>query len=344
MIFKSLIKPFCLISDRSILVCIVLLVAFKTQLALASSFTAVADHDTGRINFSVNCTTNAYCQLKEGGALLASFDFLDSPNAQFSISKQPNTYTFKLESYSAGEFGGLELTETDVVTVTLLEPTPTPVPTPTPTPVQTPTPIPTTEPTQVPTPTPIPSPVWPSIPATPYRVEGYEIYFGDVNGDGKSGDVYFHVKDTFVLIHSEIAIPIFISSDGSFVVYEGNDVAVELNKSLSQLTEFRLGEVGEDFLYQDVDGDGYSDLVVNLNHSTSQQMVLSSRSNANPFIAYIAYSTPASQITNFTYDALGRLRVVEKEGGAVESIQYDKAGNRCNQISGIDSEEGYCDE
>lgn len=47
---------------------------------------------------------------------------------------------------------------------------------------------------------------------------------------------------------------------------------------------------------------------------------------------------------NFTYDALGRLREIEKNGVVNESLQYDRAGNRCKLSTVELTSEGYCDE
>lgn len=48
--------------------------------------------------------------------------------------------------------------------------------------------------------------------------------------------------------------------------------------------------------------------------------------------------------TQYSYDALGRLRSVNEDGEVKESVQYDRAGNRCRVASVDIAEEGYCDE
>ena len=97
--------------------------------------------------------------------------------------------------------------------------------------------------------------------AADFSADDYEVFYGDFNSDGKAGDVYFHKKDTFVLIHGGIAIPLLIASADSYVVYEGTNSAVALKKNKAQLNGFELGELNSDYYFTDADGDGLVDIV-----------------------------------------------------------------------------------
>jgi len=99
-----------------------------------------------------------------------------------------------------------------------------------------------------------------------YSSETYEVYFGDFNGDGLAGDVYYHRKDTFVLIHSDIAIPLQIANDGSYVVYEGTETPVSLTLAKSALGGYTKGVLNADYYFTDADSDGDVDIVA-LNNS-----------------------------------------------------------------------------
>lgn len=46
----------------------------------------------------------------------------------------------------------------------------------------------------------------------------YDIFFGDLNSDGRS-DLYFHAKERFILLHGDIAIPIVLQPQTSFAYY-----------------------------------------------------------------------------------------------------------------------------
>lgn len=58
--------------------------------------------------------------------------------------------------------------------------------------------------------------------AIEFRGAEYEVYIGDVNGDGIN-DVYLKVPDVFVLLHGDISVPLFISSDEPSFLIESLD-------------------------------------------------------------------------------------------------------------------------
>ncbi|PUA26358.1 MAG: hypothetical protein B0W54_21540 [Cellvibrio sp. 79] len=85
--------------------------------------------------------------------------------------------------------------------------------------------------------------------------KNYDIYIGDVNGDGGS-DYYFHQKPLLLILHGDIATPIFAKQKNSFVVYRnGLDYSSPILFTLSdtQLSQkvtsgvLRLAVVSIDF-------------------------------------------------------------------------------------------------
>ncbi len=60
----------------------------------------------------------------------------------------------------------------------------------------------------------------------------YEIYLGDFNNDGLSQDIYLHGKETFVLLHGDISVPLLIPSAASLVFYELGDGSYQQAQSL----------------------------------------------------------------------------------------------------------------
>ena len=91
----------------------------------------------------------------------------------------------------------------------------------------------------------------------------YEVYFGDFNSDGNAGDIYFHPKDKFVLIHGDIAIPLFISGGDGFAYYaNGSGSAELLTLSDSELSGYTMAVFGVEYFFSDDNADGYLDLIV----------------------------------------------------------------------------------
>lgn len=120
--------------------------------------------------------------------------------------------------------------------------------------------------------------------AQEFSEDSYEVFFGDFNGDGKSGDVYFHKKDKLILIFGEITIPIPIADDGSYVVYEGGTSATPLKLSASSLAEYVRGVLGEDYYFTDVDGDSDVDIISVAHSSSGKSIALLYESSGAPVV------------------------------------------------------------
>ncbi len=93
----------------------------------------------------------------------------------------------------------------------------------------------------------------------------YEVYYGDFNSDGKTGDVYFHALPVWLLLrHGDgIHIPLDINKDKGFVYYsgEGSD-AHPFNIEQSQLATYQKAVLGINYFFEDVNLDGEVDVRV----------------------------------------------------------------------------------
>jgi len=127
--------------------------------------------------------------------------------------------------------------------------------------------------------------------AEAFSEDNYEVYFGDFNGDGKAGDIYYHHKDDFVLIHGDIAIPLQIAADGSYVLYEGAGSGTELKLANSALAGFTKGELNQDYHFTDVDGDGDLDIVASVPGSATSGSTLTDNANSAPIVV-VNQATP----------------------------------------------------
>lgn len=140
-------------------------------------------------------------------------------------------------------------------------------------------------PTPVPVPTPTPVP--PS--GADFTSNSYEVYLGYVNSDAAK-DIYLHAKEQFVLLHAEIAIPLFIPPKESYEIYsfKVTDPSIEIDHDGEtywigqshlelaqpvvvepQYSDDEIAESGlqllienKDYFIGDFDGDGTQDIFI----------------------------------------------------------------------------------
>ncbi len=113
--------------------------------------------------------------------------------------------------------------------------------------------------------------------------DNFEVYFGDFNGDGLSGDIYFYGSPKFVLIHGEISVPLFITGEDGFALYEGgNGIPQPLTVLEEDLTNYTKAIVGTDVFFEDIDGDGVADARVIRPGGLGEVVLASNANNAFP--------------------------------------------------------------
>ncbi|HTF98250.1 MAG TPA: RHS repeat-associated core domain-containing protein [Cellvibrio sp.] len=125
--------------------------------------------------------------------------------------------------------------------------------------------------------------------AAEIKQDNYDIYIGDVNGDGGS-DYYFYQKPFFLILHGDIATPIKVKPQDSFVVYRnGGDYAspVLLILSDQQLADkinsgaLRLATNSSDFvIWSSADG-GNKHIFIRGADISAPSLFLTSSSNSS---------------------------------------------------------------
>ncbi len=99
----------------------------------------------------------------------------------------------------------------------------------------------------------------------------YDVYYGDFNGDGQGGDIYFHSIEQTVMLHGDIIIPIVLNRENGFIYYAGQgSTAHTFNLNKSQLGAYQKAVLGIDYFFDDLNGDGVIDLRVSAHSGGSR--------------------------------------------------------------------------
>ncbi len=106
-----------------------------------------------------------------------------------------------------------------------------------------------------------------SEPSDRLDLANFDIYYGDLNNDGTDGDIYFHQKDYFVLIASEISIPLMVESEYGFVAYRsdspaGYSAASGLRLTRTELAALQKAALNLDYFQEDSNNDGEPDIFI----------------------------------------------------------------------------------
>lgn len=141
--------------------------------------------------------------------------------------------------------------------------------------------------------------IGPAASAIEFDESKYEVYYGDFDADGNEGDIYFHHKDIFVLIHGDVAVPIYAASDDSYIVYSGSSEASVLKLTSSDLEGYTQGVLGDDYHFTDSNNDGLQDIVAINPDSNNGSTELLASSGETPVVNQIPSSlvegSPVSQ-------------------------------------------------
>lgn len=117
---------------------------------------------------------------------------------------------------------------------------------------------------------------------TGFDIDQYEIYYGDFNGDGDDGDVYFHGREKIILLHGSIITPIEIKGASGFAYYQNGDGSPEaLDVPKSDLQHYSKVVDHHGYTLSDLDDDGHLDIAVRLSSVDDEQVFLYSSVTGN---------------------------------------------------------------
>jgi RHS repeat-associated protein len=159
-------------------------------------------------------------------------------------------------------------------------------------------------------------------------LDRYEIYYGDINSDGKDGDIYLHGKDLFVLIAGDINIPLLLQGPPGILyakTTEGHSVAQAFSLNKSQLVQYLKAQEGRDYAIGDINKDGKQDLAIRGKQSGMTGLVLMSSANlAYPAQQqFVTTATVAGEVLDYM-DRSRQIRLADKNGDGVLDISLWK--------------------
>ncbi len=162
--------------------------------------------------------------------------------------------------------------------------------------------------------------------AVEFNDADYEIYIGDINDDGID-DVYLQAMDGLILLHGDIITPIVIPPSGPSyaILSNGNSYSEPVVQSGVDTSNFAL-LTSDDYTVSDINGDGLDDLLINPVGNMPFSVSIAGSNGNTPVLI------PPPVVTQYTYDALGRLIKVHVNDVEKSSYQYDAAGNRTNVV------------
>ena len=165
--------------------------------------------------------------------------------------------------------------------------------------------------------------------AIDFRGEDYEVYLGDINGDG-TDDIYLHVPDKFVFIFGAISIPLLIKSDAPSYLLNSfsNGDSFYLSPMVDETIDAsNLSKLSSGVTRSDLNGDGVSDLRIS-SGSLLYDLALDGNSQNHISVVYSTAPTPGEITLEYEYDTIGRLTDVVDPKNGNRTYQYDDAGNR----------------
>ncbi len=140
----------------------------------------------------------------------------------------------------------------------------------------------------------------------PIDFSKYEIYYGDVDEDGLEGDIYFHGKEVFVLLHGDVAVPLFIPGPRGFV-YSNDGLGSysepwQLDLSRSELEGLTPATEGVDYFFGDINSDTISDILLR-GASENHSALLLSGTEGDGFAQALLTVSPEGVVTSTRYGA-----------------------------------------
>lgn len=159
----------------------------------------------------------------------------------------------------------------------------------------------------------------------------YDIYVGDINGDGDS-DFYFHGKQLTLILHGDIATPIMLAAPISFVIYRDYDnYEPPVQYSLSSIQIAAQVAAGTLKLYQN----NYDFFIWNNGTSGLNNVLLRGSDSFAPALLLSSSTNNIFPLLAQTYDTSGYSNISDRSLPiTIQDINYD---GRKDVIVGNDS-------
>lgn len=159
-------------------------------------------------------------------------------------------------------------------------------------------------------------------------LDKYDIYYGDINSDGRDGDIYLHGKDLFVLIAGDINVPLFLQGPPGILyakTADGHALPQALTLNKTQLAQYLKAQQGRDYAIGDINKDGKQDLAIRGKQSGMSGLVLVSRPNLVYALQqkFDASSTVAGEVLDYM-DRSRQIRLEDKNGDGVLDVSLWK--------------------
>lgn len=145
-----------------------------------------------------------------------------------------------------------------------------------------------------------------------------------------AGNIYLKAPETFVLIHSDVSIPLYVLPANGLLklsMVAGTWQIKVMNQSeWATLQLYSDSSLVRWIDMVDFDGDGVNDIKVSLTDPLLPYIVIANiNSTAN---VLLPHPSDMPVIVDYVYDALGRLRRITDSTSGKQTYEYDAAGNR----------------
>lgn len=150
-----------------------------------------------------------------------------------------------------------------------------------------------------------------------------------------AGNIYLKAPEIFVLIHSDVSIPLYVLPSNGLLklsMVAGAWQITVMNQSEWAALQLYSGSSQVRWIDMvDFDGDGVTDIKVYLTNPLQPYIVVSNINNIAKVLLPTASDTPV--VVEYEYDALGRLRIKDDSLNGKQTYEFDAAGNR-KQVNG----------
>ncbi|HEY0924153.1 hypothetical protein [Rheinheimera pacifica] len=145
-----------------------------------------------------------------------------------------------------------------------------------------------------------------------------------------AGNIYLKAPETFVLIHSDVSIPLYVLPANGLLklsMVAGAWQITVMNQAQWRALQLYSGSsLVRRIDMVDFDGDGVTDIKVYLTNPLQPYIIVANMNNIARILLPSASDTPV--VVEYEYDALGRLRIKDDSLNGKQTYDFDAAGNR----------------